>query len=138
VLDRFDRSIDYLRLSVTDRCNLRCIYCMPAEGVPLVRHKDILTYNEIAEFTRIAVGKGITKVRITGGEPLVRKNITILVRMISDIPGIRDLSMTTNGVLLKEHAVDLKEAGLHRVNVSLDSVDEEDLLLSQEEEMSKM
>ncbi|HOU01865.1 MAG TPA: GTP 3',8-cyclase MoaA [Bacteroidales bacterium] len=124
MLDRFDRSIDYLRLSVTDRCNLRCIYCMPAEGVPLVRHKDILTYNEIAEFTRIAVGKGITKVRITGGEPLVRKNITILVRMISDIPGIRDLSMTTNGVLLKEHAVDLKEAGLHRVNVSLDSVDE--------------
>jgi len=125
VLDRFDRSIDYLRLSVTDRCNLRCIYCMPAEGIPLLRHEDILTFNEIAEFTRTAVGKGIKKVRITGGEPLVRKNIAVLVRMIADIPGIRDLSMTTNGVLLKEHAVYLKEAGLHRLNVSLDSVDKD-------------
>jgi cyclic pyranopterin phosphate synthase len=96
---------------------------MPAEGVALLRHEDILSFNEIAEFTRTAVGKGITKVRITGGEPLVRKNIAVLVRMIADIPGIRDLSMTTNGVLLKKHAVDLKEAGLHRVNVSLDSVD---------------
>lgn len=125
MLDRYDRSIDYLRLSVTDRCNLRCIYCMPAEGVTLLRHEDILSFDEIAEFTETAVGKGITKVRITGGEPLVRKNIAALVKMITDIQGIRDLSMTTNGVLLKEHAIGLKEAGLHRVNVSLDSVDRE-------------
>jgi len=125
VLDRFDRSIDYLRLSVTDRCNLRCIYCMPAEGVNLLRHEDILTYSEIAEFTKTAVRKGITRVRITGGEPLVRRDIAVLVKMIADIPGIRDLSMTTNGVLLKDHAVDLRNAGLHRINVSLDSVDKE-------------
>jgi GTP 3',8-cyclase len=125
VLDRFDRKINYLRISVTDRCNLRCTYCMPEEGIQLVRHSDILTFDEITEFCRLAINNGITKVRLTGGEPLVRKSITELVRMLSDLNGISDLSMTTNGVLLKEYAAGLKAAGLHRVNISLDTVDPE-------------
>jgi cyclic pyranopterin phosphate synthase len=98
---------------------------MPEEGIKLLRHDQILTFSEIAGFTRVAVAHGITKVRITGGEPLVRKGITALVRMIADIDGIRDLSMTTNGVLLKQFAEELKSAGLHRVNISLDTVDPE-------------
>jgi cyclic pyranopterin phosphate synthase len=123
VLDRFDRSIDYLRISVTDRCNLRCTYCMPAEGIRLLSHSDILTFDEITAFCRIAINNGVTKVRLTGGEPLVRRGITALVRMLSDLNGISDLSMTTNGVLLKDFATELKAAGLHRVNISLDTVD---------------
>ena len=123
--DRFDREINYLRISVTDRCNLRCRYCMPEEGIQLLPHDQILTFDEIAEFTRTAVANGITKVRITGGEPLVRKGIAILVRMIADIDGINDLSMTTNGVLLKKFAAELHLAGLQRVNISLDTVDPE-------------
>jgi len=123
VYDRFDRNINYLRISVTDRCNLRCIYCMPESGIKLLRHEDILTFDEIKNFTEIAVNHGVNKVRITGGEPLVRKDITILVKMISEIKGINDLSMTTNGVLLKHFAYDLYAAGLHRVNISLDTID---------------
>jgi GTP 3',8-cyclase len=123
VYDRFNRNINYLRISVTDRCNLRCIYCMPAEGIKLLRHEDILTFDEITEFTRVAVKKGINRVRLTGGEPLVRKGITGLVSMISAIRGIRDLSMTTNGTLLKTYADELVAAGLQRVNISLDTVD---------------
>lgn len=121
--DRFNRNINYLRISVTDRCNLRCSYCMPEEGIQLLRHADILTFDEITNFTKAAVANGVTKVRLTGGEPLVRKGITALVRMISDIPGIADLSMTTNGILLNQYAKELKSAGLHRVNISLDTVD---------------
>jgi cyclic pyranopterin phosphate synthase len=98
---------------------------MPEEGIALLRHDEILTYNEIRNFTEIAVKMGVNKVRITGGEPLVRKGITLLVSMLSAIDGISDLSMTTNGVLLKDYASDLKAAGLHRVNISLDTVDEE-------------
>lgn len=123
--DRFNREINYLRISVTDRCNLRCRYCMPEEGIQLLRHEDILTFDEIAGFTKVAVRKGITKVRITGGEPLVRKGIVTLVGMISAIGGVTDLSMTTNGIRLKEYASDLKDAGLHRVNISLDTTDPE-------------
>ena len=125
MFDRFNRKLDYLRISVTDRCNLRCTYCMPQEGIRLFPHKEILSFNEIAGFTRIAVEKGVRKVRITGGEPLVRKGITALVRMLSDIPEIKDLSMTTNGSLLKQFAKELKSAGLQRVNISLDTVDPE-------------
>lgn len=121
--DSFDRNINYLRISVTDRCNLRCSYCMPEEGIQLLKHADILTFDEITNFTRIAVENGVSKVRLTGGEPLVRKGITALVRMISGIPGISDLSMTTNGILLKQYAAELKSSGLHRVNVSLDTID---------------
>jgi cyclic pyranopterin phosphate synthase len=125
VYDRFNRNINYLRISVTDRCNLRCTYCMPEEGIQLLRHEDILSFDEIKDFTEVAVANGVTKVRITGGEPLVRKGITTLVRMISEIKGIKDLSMTTNGVLLKQFAHELRAAGLHRVNISLDTIDPE-------------
>jgi len=123
VYDSYNREINYLRISVTDRCNLRCIYCMPAEGIKLLRHEDILTYDEIRDFTALAVSRGINKVRITGGEPLVRKGVVALVEMLSAISGITDLSMTTNGILLKDYAADLKKAGLMRVNISLDTLD---------------
>ena len=125
MLDRYNRNINYLRISVTDRCNLRCSYCMPEEGIHLLSHKDILSYDEIKDFTKVAVAFGVTKVRITGGEPLVRKGITSLVNMICEIREIKDLSMTTNGVLLKQFAADLKSAGLQRINISLDTVDPE-------------
>jgi cyclic pyranopterin phosphate synthase len=129
VLDRFNRSLNYLRISVTDRCNLRCRYCMPEEGIRLLRHDEILSFDEIADFTKHAVDFGITKVRITGGEPLVRRGIVTLVEMLSSINGIKDLSMTTNGVLLKEFASQLKVAGLQRINISLDTVDSEKFAL---------
>lgn len=125
MLDKYKRSLNYLRISVTDRCNLRCRYCMPEEGIKLLRHDEILSFDEITDFTRIAVNHGITKVRITGGEPLVRKDVVTLVKMLAGIDGIKDLSMTTNGVLLKQYAADLKSAGLQRVNISLDTVDRE-------------
>ncbi len=125
MFDRFNRKIDYLRISVTDRCNLRCRYCMPEEGIKLLRHEDILTFDEITDFTRVAVANGITKVRITGGEPLVRKGIVTLTGMIAGIHGIKDLSMTTNGTLLAEFAADLHDAGLQRINISLDTIDPE-------------
>jgi cyclic pyranopterin phosphate synthase len=125
VYDRFNRNINYLRISVTDRCNLRCTYCMPESGIHLLHHREILTFDEIKDFTKIAVANGVTKVRITGGEPLVRKGITTLVGMISEIKGIMDLSMTTNGVLLKQFAGELSSAGLHRINISLDTIDPE-------------
>jgi len=123
MFDRFDRRINYLRISVTDRCNLRCTYCMPEEGVKLLNHSEILSFEEITEVVRVAVSAGVSKVRITGGEPLVRKEIVTLVKLISSIKGIRDLSMTTNGILLAQYASELKEAGLQRVNVSLDTMD---------------
>lgn len=123
--DRFNRPINYLRISVTDRCNLRCTYCMPEEGVQLLDHSDILSFEEISTFTQLAVSHGITKVRLTGGEPLVRKNIVELVSMLAAIDGLEDLSMTTNGILLAKYATDLKKAGLHRINISLDTVDAE-------------
>ena len=122
MLDRYNRHINYLRISVTDWCNLRCTYCMPEEGVRLLDHSDILSFEEITEFTRMAVANGITKVRLTGGEPLVRKNIVDLVKMLAGIDGLEDLSMTTNGILLPEFALELKKAGLNRINISLDTV----------------
>ena len=121
--DRFNRNIHYLRISVTDRCNLRCKYCMPETGIKPLMHKDILSYEEIVSFTEIAVGKGIDKVRITGGEPLTRKNVVYLIQLLANIDGIKDLSLTTNGILLREFAEPMKDAGLKRVNVSLDTVD---------------
>ncbi len=121
--DPYGRTINYLRISVTDRCNLRCTYCMPPEGVPLVDHSVILTFDEIEEFTRAAVINGVNKVRITGGEPLVRKGITELVRRLASIKEITDLSMTTNGQLLSQYAGELAKAGLMRINISLDTTD---------------
>lgn len=123
MLDRFDRAINYLRISVTDRCNLRCTYCMPEEGIQLLRHQDVLSFDEIADVVRTGAAMGIEKVRITGGEPLVRKGISDLIRMIAAIEGIHDLAMTTNGTLLSGMARELKDAGLHRVNISLDTMD---------------
>ncbi len=123
MLDSFNRNINYLRISVTDRCNLRCLYCMPEEGVKLLSHQDILSFEEITEITRIAVESGITKVRITGGEPLVRKGIVSLIEQIAQIPGIEDLSLTTNAINLEEHAAALAKAGMQRINISLDTCD---------------
>ena len=125
MLDRFNRNLDYLRISVTDRCNLRCTYCMPERGISLLPHDDILSFDEITQFTTVAAEFGVTKVRITGGEPLVRRNVSKLVRMISEVDGIADLSMTTNGILLKEFAHELRDAGLDRINISLDTVNPE-------------
>lgn len=125
MLDRFNRHINYLRISVTDRCNLRCRYCMPEEGISLLPPHDILSFEEICQFVKVAVRLGIRKVRLTGGEPLLRKGITDLISMLSSIEGIQDLAMTTNGVLLSKYAKDLAFAGLNRVNISLDSIDKE-------------
>jgi cyclic pyranopterin phosphate synthase len=120
--DDFGRGINYLRVSVTDRCNLRCVYCMPAEGISKRSHSEILRYEEIELVIRAAAALGISKVRLTGGEPLARLGLADLVRAISAIPGIDDLSMTTNGTLLARYAGELAAAGLRRVNVSLDSL----------------
>lgn len=112
-----------MRISVTDRCNLRCVYCMPAEGIQQINHSDVLSFEEIYEFTKVAVSKGVNKVRLTGGEPLVRKGVVDLVKMLSSIEEIKDLSMTTNGLLLNKYANELKAAGLQRVNISLDTIE---------------
>jgi cyclic pyranopterin phosphate synthase len=120
--DSYQRPINYLRISVTDRCNLRCVYCMPAEGVSLMSHNDILTYEEIHTVARAAAGLGIDKIRLTGGEPLVRSGLPKLIEMLARIDGIADISLTTNGILLGRYAAELKRAGLHRVNVSLDTL----------------
>jgi cyclic pyranopterin phosphate synthase len=120
--DSFERPINYLRISVTDRCNLRCVYCMPPEGINLMSHHDILTYEEIYTLAKAAAELGINRVRLTGGEPLVRAGLPELVRMIASIDTIDDISLTTNGILLAQHASDLKDAGLMRVNISLDSL----------------
>jgi len=122
MFDRYNRQINYLRISVTDRCNLRCTYCMPEDGIRILDHADILSFEEILEFTKLAVTNGITKVRLTGGEPLVRKDIVKLVSMLAGIDGLEDLSMTTNGILLSKYAYELKAAGLNRINISLDTV----------------
>ena len=122
LIDNHERHINYLRISITDRCNLRCIYCMPIEGIAHLKHEDILSYEEIVRIAKIAVKEGITKIRITGGEPLVRKGVVDLVGWLSQLEGVEDLSMTTNGILLSEFAQPLYEAGLKRINVSMDSL----------------
>ena len=120
--DSFQRPINYLRVSVTDRCNLRCSYCMPTEGIRLTSHGDILSYEEIYTIVKAAAELGINRVRLTGGEPLVRLGVSELIWMLVQIDGIKDISLTTNGVLLGRYAVELKQAGLRRVNVSLDTL----------------
>jgi len=123
--DSFQRPINYLRISLTDRCNLRCTYCMPPGGVPLIPHESILTYEEMHTIVKAAAETGINKVRLTGGEPLVRAGLPSLIRMLAQIKTIDDISMTTNGTMLARYAEELKAAGLHRVNVSLDSLEPE-------------
>lgn len=120
--DRFNRKIDYLRISVTDRCNLRCIYCMPEQGIVLKNHRDILSYENMVAIAREAVGLGIRKIRLTGGEPLVRKGIVFLVEQLRTIENLKELTLTTNGVLLDRLAEPLKSAGLDRINISLDTL----------------
>jgi GTP 3',8-cyclase len=123
LLDRLGRPIEDLRVSLTDRCNLRCTYCMPPEGVPARSHDDILRFEEILAFARVAVTCGVSKVRITGGEPLVRAGCPEFVARLGALPGVHDLSLTTNGLLLPRFADELRAAGLRRVNLSLDSLD---------------
>ncbi len=125
MLDSYNRNISYLRVSVTDRCNLRCVYCMPSCGIQALPHEAILRFEEILDVVRFAVAHGVRKVRITGGEPLVRKDIVNLVALLSKVSEIQDLAMTTNAVLLEKFAKQLADAGLHRVNISLDSIEPE-------------
>jgi GTP 3',8-cyclase len=125
LVDSFGRAHDNLRISVTDRCNIRCFYCMPETGVQFMERSEILSFEEIERFVRVAVRLGITKLRVTGGEPLVRRDLPILIRKLIAIPGIRDLALTTNAVLLEEMAQPLYEAGLRRINIHLDTLDPE-------------
>jgi len=120
--DQFGRVIQYLRVSVTDKCNLRCVYCMPLEGLEWLQREQILDYEEIEQIVRVMAPMGLERVRITGGEPLVRRDVPELVRLLSAVPGIRDLSLSTNAVLLADQAEELRSAGVHRLNVSLDSL----------------
>ncbi|MBN1473487.1 MAG: GTP 3',8-cyclase MoaA [Syntrophaceae bacterium] len=125
MLDKFEREINYLRVSITDRCNLHCTYCRPKEGISLQGHDDILRYEEIIRIVSVAVNMGLIKVRVTGGEPLVRKGFIDFISSLKNIKGLRDISLTTNGILLEEFAQSIFDAGIHRINISLDSLNEE-------------
>jgi cyclic pyranopterin phosphate synthase len=139
LVDSYGRLHDNLRVSVTDRCNIRCFYCMPEHEVDFVKRGEILDFEEIERFVRIAVGLGIVKVRVTGGEPLVRRDLPELIRRLAAIPGIRDLALTTNGVLLPGLAEPLYEAGLRRINVHLDTLDRERFIqITRRDEMEKV
>jgi GTP 3',8-cyclase len=125
LIDSFGRLHDNLRISVTDRCNIRCFYCMPEENVKFEAREHLLSFEEIERFARIAAGLGVRKLRMTGGEPLLRKNLSTLIRKLAAIPGIEDLALTTNGVLLAQQAQELYDAGLRRINIHLDTLDRE-------------
>ncbi len=124
MIDAYERNINYLRISVTDLCNLRCRYCMPEKGVCKIKHGDVLSLEEIEEIAKTFVSLGINKIRITGGEPLIRKGILNLIEKIGKLKELKDFAMTTNGIFLKEYAKDLKDAGINRVNISLDTLNE--------------
>ena len=125
LIDKFGRLHDSLRISVTDRCNIRCFYCMPEEAVQFARREEILSFEEIERFVRIAVGLGVNKLRFTGGEPLLRRDLHKLIEKLAAIPGVQDLALTTNAVVLEQHAKDLYDAGLRRLNIHLDTLDRE-------------
>src|ERR1051325_11694265 len=125
LVDTFGRLHDNLRLSVTDRCNIRCFYCMPETGVKFQPREQLLSFEEIERFVRVAVSLGVRKLRVTGGEPLVRKDLAKLIQKLVAIPGVEDLALTTNGVLLEQQAAELYAAGLRRINVHLDTLDRE-------------
>jgi len=125
LIDTFGRVHTNLRISVTDRCNIRCFYCMPADNVEFMQRQELLTFEEIERFVRVAVGLGVNKLRLTGGEPLVRRNLDTLVAKLAPIEGIRDIGLTTNGMLLPDQAQALYDAGLRRINISLDALDAE-------------
>jgi cyclic pyranopterin phosphate synthase len=122
MIDQYERDINYLRVSVTDRCNLRCTYCMPKEGLSQIGHDDILRYEEMLRIIRVATGEGITKVRITGGEPLIRRGVAEFIASLRTMPELTDVSLTTNGILLETYAEPLFAAGMRRINISLDSL----------------
>lgn len=122
MLDRFGRNIEYLRISVTDRCNLRCIYCMPEKGISSIGYEEVLRYEEIVKLVKVATELGINNIRITGGEPLIRKDLVNLIKLLREFKEIKDLSLTTNGVFLEKYIDDLISAGLDRVNISIDSL----------------
>ena len=122
MIDQFGRRVEYLRISVTDKCNLRCVYCMPLEGLDWLKRESLLSYEEIAHIVRVMAGMGLKRVRLTGGEPLVRKDLHRLIRMVSEIPEIEDISLSTNAVLLADQGELLRDAGVNRVNISLDSL----------------
>jgi len=122
MIDKHNREINYLRISITDRCNLRCVYCMPKEGMSFIGHEDILRYEEMLRIVGVAVKTGITKVRVTGGEPLVRRGVTEFLSSLKKVNGLRDISLTTNGVLLEGCAEAIFDAGIQRINISLDSL----------------
>ena len=124
LVDRFNRIHTNLRISVTDRCNIRCFYCMPNDDVRFLPRTELLTFEEITRFCRVAVQLGVRRVRITGGEPLVRNQLVRLIAMLRELDGLDDLALTTNGLLLADHAAGLREAGLDRLNVSLDALSE--------------
>ena len=123
LIDPCNRHLNYLRISITDRCNLKCIYCVPQDQIPRLTHADILTYEEILRIVKIGVKLGISKLRVTGGEPLVRKGVNGFLRELSHIDGVNDLSLTTNGVALRNNLAKIKSAGIHRINISLDTLD---------------
>jgi len=125
LIDSHNRVIDYLRLSVTDRCNLRCNYCMPSEGINFVKKDKLFTLEELFTLSKIMVGQGVNKIRITGGEPFVRKNLMVLLRNLSTLEGLNDISITTNATLIGPHIDELKELGIKNINVSLDAVSKE-------------
>jgi cyclic pyranopterin phosphate synthase len=122
LVDGFQRRLNYLRISLTDRCNLRCIYCMPPDGLSKLRHEDILSYEEVLRLAKLAVGLGVTKMRLTGGEPLVRKGIFDFIPLLTGLAGLEDVSLTTNGIFLKDNLDKIKSGGIHRINVSLDTL----------------
>ncbi len=122
MIDNCHRQLNYLRISITDRCNFRCRYCMPGHGLPLLSHGEILTYEEILHLVRVGVSMGITKVRVTGGEPLVRKGVCDFLERLTAVAGLKDVSLTTNGALLPAHIVRIHRAGIRRINVSLDTL----------------
>ena len=122
LIDRFNRKINYLRISVTDRCNLRCLYCMPEEGIELFPSNKILSFEEILFFVETVSNLGVNKIRITGGEPLIRKNVQFLIKSICKLENVNDVALTTNGVLLEKYINELVDAGLRRVNISLDTL----------------
>ncbi len=123
LIDGYNRQLNYLRLSITDRCNLRCIYCVPRDLIPRLPHDEILRYEEILRIVQVGVDLGISKVRVTGGEPLVRKGVYDFLRQLTQIDGLSDIALTTNGIFLKENIAKIKSAGIKRINVSLDTLD---------------
>ncbi len=125
LIDEYGRRIDYLRISLTDKCNLRCKYCMPSEGIAPLAHEAVLSLEEIYRIAEVLTGMGIRRLRLTGGEPLVRKNAISLIRRLGELPEKPEISMTTNGILLEEHLEELAEAGVHSINLSLDTLNRE-------------